>query len=118
MWHIVSERNPKEKHNLRKIVDNLFIILLISQQNVIELEGRARKFAACTKLWTSERIGELKKILAELVSHSVTHFVLSKGAVFKTDKLIPAQWIDSVEDGQVRLAVENEIIQRLPKYKD
>jgi sporulation protein YlmC with PRC-barrel domain len=65
---------------------------------------------------SGKQVGHVEQILTDPVSHSVTHFVISRGLVFETEKLIPAQWIDSVADGQVNLGVEKELIQRLPEY--
>ncbi len=66
---------------------------------------------------TGDHIGDVEQIIADSASHDVTHFVISRGRVFETEKLIPIQWIDSVEDGQVRLAVEKDVIKQLPEYK-
>lgn len=62
-------------------------------------------------------IGEVKQIIADPASHDVTHFAISRGVIFETEKLIPVQWVDSIEDGKVNLAVEKEVIQQLPEYK-
>ena len=67
---------------------------------------------------SGEQIGEVEQIVADPETKTVTHFVISKEFLCETKKLIPSQWIDSVGDGQVNLAIEKELIQRLPDYPE
>lgn len=66
---------------------------------------------------TGQKVGEVEQIIADPQTKSVTHFVISKGLLFEKERLIPSQWIDSVEDGKVNLAVEKRLIQRLPEFR-
>jgi uncharacterized protein YrrD len=67
---------------------------------------------------SGEQIGEVEQIVADPETKTVTHFVISEDLLFETKKLIPSHWTDSVADGRVKLAVEKELIQRLPDYQD
>lgn len=47
---------------------------------------------------------------------NATHFVISKGLLFTTRKLIPTDWIDRVESDGVRLSVNRDLLDRLGDY--
>jgi len=46
----------------------------------------------------------------------VTHFIVSEGLLFKTHKLVPAYWIDHVQDKDIHLVVGTEALHTLPDY--
>jgi membrane protein YdbS with pleckstrin-like domain len=44
--------------------------------------------------------------------------VISQGILFKDRKLVPAYWVTSVEEEQVRLSVNSRLLERLPSYEE
>lgn len=64
-----------------------------------------------------EKVGELKQVVIDPTMDEVTHLVLSKGLFLVEEKLIPVGWIDAFDEGEIQLAVDKNVIQRLPKYR-
>jgi sporulation protein YlmC with PRC-barrel domain len=63
-----------------------------------------------------EHVGKVEQILVKPKTQRATHVVLSRGRVIETEKLIPADWIRYIKEGQVELGVSLELIRRLPEY--
>jgi len=64
-----------------------------------------------------EHVGDVEELFVDDESHMVTHFLVSQGTFFKDRKLVPANWIRSVSEDQVRLNVASELLKRLPAYE-
>ncbi len=64
-----------------------------------------------------EHVGDVEELFVDDESHMVTHFLVSQGTFFKDRKLVPANWIRSVSEDQVRLNVASELLKRLPDYE-
>lgn len=62
------------------------------------------------------RMGDIDELLVDLDTRRITHFVVAQGALFKTRKLIPAEWVTSVDDEIVRLAINDAALARLHDY--
>ena len=63
--------------------------------------------------------GEIIGRLDEVVigdDEKITHIVIEEGIVYALPKLIPVDWIASIEDNAIALSVEKEVIDRLPDY--
>lgn len=64
-----------------------------------------------------EHVGDVERLLVDDDTHMVTHFVISQGLFFKDHKLVPANWIRTVTDDQVRLSVSSKLLEDLPTYE-
>lgn len=63
------------------------------------------------------RIGDIDELLVDLDTRRITHFVIAQGVLFKTRKLIPAEWVTHVDEEVVRLAINDVALSRLHDYK-
>ena len=52
-----------------------------------------------------KHIGNIEKVLYDPEAHRATHFIVSKGRLLKEKKLVPVEWIDSIKEDEVLLAV-------------
>jgi uncharacterized protein YrrD len=57
-----------------------------------------------------EHVGDISRVLTVPDEPCVTHIVVSKGILFKEEKLVPTTWIADVEEDEVRLAVSGELV--------
>ncbi len=64
-----------------------------------------------------KHVGDVERLFVNAESNKATHFLISKGLLFKEQKLIPAHWIKSVEENKVNLAVPSRFLERLPAYE-
>ncbi|NJO84313.1 MAG: DUF2171 domain-containing protein [Blastochloris sp.] len=64
-----------------------------------------------------KQVGRIEKIFTSGTNGEATHFLVSKGVLFHTHKLIPTGWVQTVEDNQVQLHVDARVLERLPDYK-
>ncbi len=64
-----------------------------------------------------KQVGDVERLFVDAETNQATHFLISKGLLFKERKLIPAHWIKSVEEDKVRLTVPAGLLERLPSYK-
>jgi uncharacterized protein YrrD len=65
-----------------------------------------------------DHVGKVERVLVDPRDDRATHFIISKGLLFKENKLIPMSWVRSVEEDQVNLAIRSRILQELPDYKE
>jgi sporulation protein YlmC with PRC-barrel domain len=63
-----------------------------------------------------KHIGNVEQVVTNSESNTVTHFVVGKGFLLKEHKIVPASWVDKVDDDKVRLSVESSLFDRLPDY--
>jgi uncharacterized protein YrrD len=64
-----------------------------------------------------EDVGRVERVLTSAEADRVTHIVIEKGLLNKEHKLIPINWIKSVTDEEVRLAIDSRQIERLRPYE-
>ncbi len=64
-----------------------------------------------------KHIGNVEQVIANSGTNNVTHFVVGKGFLLKEHKLVPAQWVTSVDEDKVYLSVEARLFDRLPDYQ-
>lgn len=62
-------------------------------------------------------VGKVEKVYADEAEQRVTHLLVSKGLISKSQKLIPSMWVASVSEDAVRLSVDEQLIERLPDYE-
>lgn len=60
-------------------------------------------------------IGNVERVLADS-NERMTHLVISKGRLLKRSKLLPAAWVQKVEEEQVLLTVDANSVERLEDY--
>ena len=63
-----------------------------------------------------EQVGTIETLITDPKDDRVTHVVISSGLLLKERKIVPAYWIDTVSDEEVRLSVESRLLERLPEY--
>ena len=64
-----------------------------------------------------KHIGNVEQVIANSDSNNVIHFVVGKGFLLKQHKLVPAQWVATVDEGKIYLSVEARLFDRLPDYQ-
>ena len=67
--------------------------------------------------WDGTDLGHVERVLTSPLTDRVTHFLISKGRLLKEQKLVPVEWVDQLDEDQVRLAVGARTIQDLPEYE-
>lgn len=64
-----------------------------------------------------ERVGRVARIFTNAKLNRATHILISEGWLFKEKRLIPADWISTVEEDEIHLAVNARTLERLPEYQ-
>jgi uncharacterized protein YrrD len=86
-----------------------------SERNVPEgdvvLEEGVKVFSA-----DGERVGDVAEVFVDEESDRITHLLISRGLLFKEERLVPVSWIDKVWEGEVYLAVESSLLGELHPY--
>jgi len=62
-----------------------------------------------------DHLGDVEKVITN-DQRQITHFVISKGIIFTSERLIPIGWVRQITDGLIRLHVPNETVENLPEY--
>jgi uncharacterized protein YrrD len=65
-----------------------------------------------------KHVGDVERLVVGTESNQVTHFLISQGLLFKDEKLVPMDWVKSIEEDKVELAVTSQVLQRLPSYQE
>lgn len=60
-----------------------------------------------------DHVGDVKRVMTDGQSRKVTHFAISQGIIFKEEKIIPINWVDSISEDEVHLAVGTKQLERL-----
>ena len=81
-------------------------------------EGRV-SIAEGARVMSSDdkHIGNVEQVIADSETNAVTHFVIGKGLLLKEHKLVPAHWVDKVDEDKVYLSVEARLFDRLTDYQ-
>ncbi len=61
-----------------------------------------------------KHVGDVERLFIEPDSHKVTHFLISQGLLFKDHKVVPTNWVKSVEENKVNLTVSSKLLEDLP----
>jgi uncharacterized protein YrrD len=64
-----------------------------------------------------QHVGDIERLFVESESNRATHFLISRGLLFKDHKLVPAHWVRAVEEDKVHLVVSSKLLERLPSYQ-
>ena len=63
-----------------------------------------------------KHLGSVEQVITNSDTHTITHFVIGKGFLLKEHKLVPAFWMDNVEEDKIHLSVEASLFARFPDY--
>jgi len=63
-----------------------------------------------------EHVGDAEEFFIDGDSQRVTHLLISEGLLFKKKRIIPSYWVASVDEDEIRLAVNAAIVEALPEY--
>jgi len=64
-----------------------------------------------------EHVGNIQEVIINPTSDQITHFVISKGLFFTEEKLIPVSWVKGYDSNQLKLVVDETLIESLPQYQ-
>lgn len=87
-----------------------------TEQNIPEgtvaLKEGAKVIAA-----DGDQVGNIEQLVADSKTDRITHLVISQGLFLKEKKLVPSNWIETVDEGEVHLAVGSHIVDDLRSYE-
>lgn len=63
-----------------------------------------------------DHVGDVAEVFTNAETDRITHLLISRGLLFKEERLVPVSWIDKVEEGTIHLAVESSVLNRLQPY--
>jgi uncharacterized protein YrrD len=61
--------------------------------------------------------GKVERVLTDAEGNHITHFVVSRGFIFKKKILVPYKWAMSITEDEIRLAMGPTILNSLPAFK-
>lgn len=61
-----------------------------------------------------QEVGHITQVLTSAPADRVTHFLISKGLLVKEYRLIPVGWVKRLTDDEVYLAIDSDVVERLP----
>lgn len=64
-----------------------------------------------------DHVGNVEQVIADSNSGRATHIVIAQGLLFKARKLVPTNWIRSIDEDEIRLSVGSRQLERLPDYE-
>jgi uncharacterized protein YrrD len=64
-----------------------------------------------------DHVGDVERLIIDKDSNRATHFVIAQGILFKDRKLIPAHWVEWVDEDEVHLIVSSKLLRGLPTYQ-
>jgi uncharacterized protein YrrD len=65
-----------------------------------------------------KHVGDVERFVVQPGSNQVTDFLISRGLLFKDQKRVPVDWVKSLEEDKVHLAVSARVLDRLPSYQE
>jgi uncharacterized protein YrrD len=81
-------------------------------ENTVPLQEGARVVTS-----DNDHVGNVERLLVNEATNKVTQFLISQGILFKDVKRVPANWIRSVTEDEVKLSVPSSVLERLPAYE-
>lgn len=80
-------------------------------------EGRIAISEGAQVVSTDDKhIGNVEQVITNSESNTVTHFVIGSGFLLKQHKIVPASWINNMDDDRIQLSVEARLFDQLPDY--
>ncbi len=86
---------------------------VVVQQNIPENTVPLKQGANVISL-DGKHVGDVERLFVDPESKKVTHFLISKGLLFKDHKVVPTNWVKSVEEDKVNLTVSSKLLEDLP----
>ena len=77
----------------------------------------ALKAGATVKGRDDKDIGKVEQLLTAPGSDQATHIVVSEGMLHKTHRVVPLEWVQTIAEAEVKLAVPSRVVERLPEYE-
>lgn len=68
--------------------------------------------------YDAAHVGDVEQVFTHPTTDQATHFVISQGWLLKERKVVPLNWLNSISEEQVQLAVNSRIIENLPAYDE
>ncbi|MAT43299.1 MAG: hypothetical protein CL609_13245 [Anaerolineaceae bacterium] len=66
----------------------------------------------------NEKLGNIERVVLHPETNEVSHLVVSKGFIFKTDKVIPIEWVDKASEDKVILKKSETAYEDLPDFEE
>jgi uncharacterized protein YrrD len=89
----------------------------VTEQNIPEgtvaLKEGAKVLSADGK-----QVGKIDRIFTDRETSRITHLLISKGVFLKAQKLVPAFWIDKVDEDEVVITIDSSFVESLPDYNE
>jgi sporulation protein YlmC with PRC-barrel domain len=63
-----------------------------------------------------KRFGKVERVLTDSEGNHITHFVVSRGFIFKKRVLVPYEWVMSITEDEIHLAMGPTILKSLPAF--
>ncbi|MCI0710649.1 MAG: PRC-barrel domain-containing protein [Chloroflexi bacterium] len=60
-----------------------------------------------------EDVGDVERVITDSRTGRITHFSVKQGVLFQKERLIPAGWVDQMDEDEVHLAVSSQTLERL-----
>jgi uncharacterized protein YrrD len=86
-----------------------------TRQNIPENTLALKEGAQVLNL-DDEVVGHIESIIIDEETGFVTHVVISQGFLFTRSKLIPASWLQSLDEDSMLLVVDTDLVNGLPDY--
>jgi uncharacterized protein YrrD len=64
-----------------------------------------------------KQVGSVEKVILNPNNNKISHLIIGKGLLLKEHKVVPADWVDDYSEDEVFLAVNGDLVTRLPDYK-
>ncbi|MGM0401160.1 MAG: PRC-barrel domain-containing protein [Chloroflexota bacterium] len=65
-----------------------------------------------------EKVGELERVVLDPADQRITHIVVRQGFLFSTDKILPANLVQTAMEEQVILSLDADELEYLPNFEE
>ncbi|HEX3053930.1 MAG TPA: PRC-barrel domain-containing protein [Aggregatilineaceae bacterium] len=65
-----------------------------------------------------KQLGAIGRVYVDERNDEATHFLITKGTLFKEYKLVPMAWVKAINEDEVELAVKAAVIERLEEINE
>jgi uncharacterized protein YrrD len=78
------------------------------------------EFKQGANVYTSDgqKAGRLDRVVIDPMSKEVTHLVVTRGFLFRHDKVIPTDWVKSAAEDRVELSETEESLEAAPEFTE
>jgi fatty-acyl-CoA synthase len=64
-----------------------------------------------------EHVGKIERIYTNAELNRATHLLITEGWLFKEKRLIPVEWISTVDEDEIRLGINAHNLAQVPEYQ-